>query len=198
MIPFDYPDRPHIRKHGPRGYTDISSFRHWLRDEFSFRCAYCLNRERWQPHQSFVIEHFLPVAYYPEKELVYDNLLYACVSCNSAKGSKLVPDPTQVLLAGDVLVHADGSIEGRSEKASELIESMQLDNWDYREFRRMWIVICGKMSKLGPSTRREVLGFPLHLPDLSKLRPPDGNSRSAGLETSAYTQHQRGELPATY
>lgn len=33
--PFDYPPEPHIRRHGPRGYSDYGSYRPWLRDELS-------------------------------------------------------------------------------------------------------------------------------------------------------------------
>ncbi len=43
--PFRYPDGPHQRRHGPRGYASYESYRPWLRDEFAFRCVYCLTRE---------------------------------------------------------------------------------------------------------------------------------------------------------
>ena len=43
--PFVYPASPHVRRHGPMGYADHASFRPWLRDEFAFRCVYCLRRE---------------------------------------------------------------------------------------------------------------------------------------------------------
>ena len=58
---YRYPSRPHLRKHGPRGYRTAVDFRPWLRDEFLFRCVYCLERE-------------------------YDNLLYVCQACNLRKG----------------------------------------------------------------------------------------------------------------
>src|SRR5258708_6259440 len=45
--PFQYPAAPHVRRHGPQGYADAASFRPWLRDEFTFRCVYCLQREVW-------------------------------------------------------------------------------------------------------------------------------------------------------
>src|SRR4051812_40232372 len=103
MIPFLYPARPVERKHGPRGYADISSFRDWLRDEFSFRCVYCLDRERWQnPRGKFAMNHFLPVADQTGLELAYDNLVYSCAACNLSKAARVVPDPTQVLLRDDV------------------------------------------------------------------------------------------------
>jgi hypothetical protein len=47
MPPFDYPAVPLVRSHGPLGYSDYESYRAWLRDEFAFRCVYCLSREQW-------------------------------------------------------------------------------------------------------------------------------------------------------
>ena len=57
--PFDYP-APHLRRHGPMGYADYASYRPWLRDEFSFRCVYCLLREQWgRVRGLFDLDHFL-------------------------------------------------------------------------------------------------------------------------------------------
>ncbi|MEX0819011.1 MAG: hypothetical protein WD070_05450 [Pirellulaceae bacterium] len=57
--PFLYPTRPHIRRHGPV-YTAYESYRPWLRDEFSFRCVYCLKREQWGVVRgTFDIDHFV-------------------------------------------------------------------------------------------------------------------------------------------
>ena len=71
------------RRHGPRGYADVESFRPWLRDEFSFRCAYCRYREQWgRLKGAFALDHFLPVSVYPKQTRTYDNLLYACRAWN--------------------------------------------------------------------------------------------------------------------
>src|SRR5436309_202187 len=40
--PFAYPHEAHQRRHGPAGYTNYQSYKPWLRDEFAFRCVYCL------------------------------------------------------------------------------------------------------------------------------------------------------------
>lgn len=60
--PFLYPSSIHSRRHGPAGYQNYESFKEWLRDEFSFRCVYCLFRERWYPNgsMSFSIDHVIP------------------------------------------------------------------------------------------------------------------------------------------
>ncbi len=61
-MPFVYPDTPHVRMHGPRGYEAYQSYKDWLRDEFTFRCVYCLERERWYPngHAAFGVDHVKP------------------------------------------------------------------------------------------------------------------------------------------
>jgi len=41
--PFTYPAQPHVRKHAPAGYKDYTEYKPWLRDEFEFRCVYCLH-----------------------------------------------------------------------------------------------------------------------------------------------------------
>src|SRR5581483_1459836 len=114
MTAFTYPAQPHVRRHGPQGYADYPSYRPWLRDEFTFRCVYCLVREQWgRVRRTFDIDHFLPVAQHPDEGTNYDNLLYSCATCNASKGSQRGHDPCQVFLRADVRVAADGSITGR-------------------------------------------------------------------------------------
>jgi hypothetical protein len=68
MDAFVYPSEPHMRRHGPQGYAKISSFRPWLRDEFSFRSVYCLLREQWSLVPGmFGIDHFLPTVFHADK-----------------------------------------------------------------------------------------------------------------------------------
>ena len=68
MIGFEYPNLPHVRRHGPVGYKEYGSFRDWLRDEFTFRCVYCLHREQWCSRgATFHIDHFIPVTADPNR-----------------------------------------------------------------------------------------------------------------------------------
>src|SRR5260370_17565036 len=98
--PFQYPIAPHARRHGPRGYPDYSRFRPWLRDEFSYRCVYCLRREQWELSRGiFHIDLFVPAAIDPGLGTDYDNLLYVCASCNFAKGPPVLPPPLAPLTA---------------------------------------------------------------------------------------------------
>src|SRR5438874_575576 len=53
-MPFKFATAPHARKHGPGGYETYQAYKDWLRDEFTFRCVYCLERERWYPNDAEV------------------------------------------------------------------------------------------------------------------------------------------------
>jgi hypothetical protein len=197
MTPFDYPVSPHVRRHGPRGYKRPESFRPWLRDEFGFRCVYCLDRETWHVSTGhWAVEHFLPVVQYPQHELSYDNLQYVCISCNLTKGKRLVPDPLVALLRDTVVCDDTGQIAGRTPAAVKLIEMMQLDSEECRSFRRRWFRVLRLLPKRDLDLYQELLGWPANLPDLSLLRPPQGNTRE-GVHLSYYARRERGELSAT-
>jgi hypothetical protein len=199
MPAYRYPPRPHRRKHGPQGYRNVAEFRPWLRDEFAFRCVYCLEREQWvNTIGHFHGEHFLPVAARPDLELVYDNLLYACHACNSLKGRLQVPDPSQGLRSTTVTVARDGSIRGRTQEAKRVIDLLQLNDPSYLRRRRLILRIVELAAKHDRMLYRELMGFPDDLPDLSRLHPPAGNSRPAGVAKSYHALRQRDKLPATY
>jgi len=199
MDVFTYPTRPHVRRHGPQGYATLRSFRPWLRDEFSFRCVYCLLREQWSLLPGmFDIDHFQPAAHRADMALAYENLLYCCASCNTAKGALRLPNPEEALLAADVHIHDDGRIEGRTPAARELIRALGLDDPAYNEFRAQWRRMIGLAKEYDPELYQKLMGFPEDLPDLTGLRPPNGNTRPDGVNASFHAERQRGELAETY
>jgi len=198
MIPFEYPEHPHVRRHGPQGYRQPASFRPWLRDEFSFRCVYCLRREQWDRATSLDVEHFLPSRRFPNQRLAYDNLWFACSRCNSAKGDRLIDDPSQALLSHEAIVASDGQIIGQSAEARRIIQALRLNSAEAIHYRRLWIEIIAMAKQFAPDLLLELMAFPEDLPDLSQLRPPGGNSRPEGVAASHHTRRRRGELPATY
>lgn len=199
MTAFLYPSQPHARRHGPQGYADVESYRPWLRDEFAFRCVYCLFREQWgRVVAAFDIEHFLPVSRHPEQERTYDNLLYACAPCNASKGKSVVPDSTAVLLDSGVWVTENGVIHSNYPEAARLIELLGLDSPQFTEFRLLWIGIVALAERYDPSLHRRLMGFPDDLPELKRLRPPDGNTRPEGVGTSYFVKGMEGKLPQTY
>ncbi len=100
MMILDYPPRQDERRHGPADYARYESYRPWLRDEFDFRCVYCLKREKWgQVTFEFELDHFQPQSLKPRLKLVYSNLVYACRRCNAVKLDQSVIDPLKLLRA---------------------------------------------------------------------------------------------------
>lgn len=123
MYYFIYPNQ-YQRKHGPNGYTDYSSFKDWLRDEFSFRCIYCLFRETWTPYGDgfFTVEHLLPKSIYSTDECNYENLFYCCTRCNSNKGIKdFSLSPCEVDYSKHLSVDKNGKIKSLSKEGDVII-----------------------------------------------------------------------------
>lgn len=177
-LAFNYPAFPIERRHGPQGYAHYASYRPWLRDEFQFRCIDCLVREQWgRVSGEFDLDHFLPQRLSPNRTAVYDNLLYGCAVCNLAKSDRVVPDPLATFTAGQVLVHDDGAIEGLTAEADRLIRMLDLDDEEHRRWRRIWIRIIELAHAYDPALYRQLMGYRDDLPDLSRLRPPGGNTR---------------------
>ena len=197
-IPFIYPPVRHVRRHGPVGYADYASYRPWLRDEFSFRCVYCLLREQWGRVRGLFDADFLPVASHADLAADYDNLLYACTSCNLAKRDQEIPDPLIVLTATSVHVAEDGRLHTENAEAACLIEILALDTEEAIEFRMTWIGIVALAANRHPDLHRKLMGFPTELPDLRRLRPRGGNTRPEGVNASWHARRKRGELPETY
>jgi hypothetical protein len=197
--PFVYPATAHVRRHGPAGYADYASYRPWPRDEFTFRCVFCLRREQWgRAVAEFEIDHLDAVSLWPDLATDYDNLLLACGSCNCRKRNRPVPDPTAELLAAAVTVRVDGTIEANNDRARQVVRVLQLDAPEVTEFRAMWIQVIRLAATYDPELYRRLLRFPADLPDLAALRPPGGNSRPDGIEQSYFRRRERGELPDIY
>jgi len=198
--PFQYPTQL-TRNHGPSGYKHYSSFKDWVRDDFLFRCVYCLKRERWDiASNSFALDHFVPQKTSEEGKLDYDNLVYSCGACNAAKGSQSVPDPCSELSAATVVVHEDGTIEPTTADARRIILKLGLDSPEYTHFRQTFIDIVALAfanSESNPSYRR-LMGYPDPLPNLQRKVPPGGNSRPEGIEQSCLSLQEKGLLEMTY
>ena len=198
MTTYRYPASPHRRRHGPTGYADLESFRPWLRDEFSFLCVYCLERETWANLvAAFEIDHFLPVSLHPDKSLDYDNLLYACRACNAVKRQLRVPDPLKVLLSDSVTANGDGRLEVKTRAARRLVDLMDLNRPAYVERRHFILRMVQTAERHDRLLYRMLLGFPNDLPDLTRLRPAI-NLKPKAIAQSFHAQRQRGVLPDAY
>lgn len=201
---FDYPPRPRVRKHGPVGYTDPASFKDWLRDEFAFRCVYCLVRERWYPngHQGFGVEHAKPTSRFPDLSGVYENLVYACNRCNSHKRDLPLLDPGAAAFGEHLRIHPTGAIQGLTAEGRNVILVLRLDFPEVQRVRENYLKLFLAAQKhpdnpLIQSLFQTAFGFPDDLPNLAALRPL-GNSRPEALRDCFHQQRLEGRLPETY
>jgi HNH endonuclease len=202
---FQYPSVPHQRRHGPRGYRHHPSYKPWLRDEYAFRCVYCLCRERWFPDgdDHLSVEHFDPQSLARERRTEYDNLIYACCQCNASKRDcDWLLNPDSQALATHLEVLKDGSIRGLTSEGTACIKVCRLDRPKLTAFRKGLLALVRALAQHptaeGGRLLRHILGFPDNLPNLGVLRPPGGNARPDGVATSAHAQHLQGKLGETY
>lgn len=203
---FDYPPDPTTRRHGPCGYADYKDFKPWLRDDFYYRCVFCLLRERLcRPNgeDKFSVEHVIPKAVRPDLICEYTNLVYSCSKCNSFKGTlETLINPCDEALGVHLVVLDDGRIHPRTEAGADLIRALRLDREELTKFRSELLQAikeaCEKPEGKAAAYVRSLLSFPDELPDLKRLRPPSGNTRPAGIETCCFELRRRGELPETY
>ena len=195
---FDYPEPRSHRRHGPAGYADYESYREWLRDEFCFRCVYCLKRESWgRVTGDFELDHFEPQSAHPEKTLDYENLVYSCRTCNLTKSSNSIDAPFEILHSESLRCNPDGRLVAFSAEANRLILVMDLNSPQAVEWRLMWSRITS-MARLNDSSLHTMLvGFPRNLPALGRKQPPS-NSRPEGIDESWYEKQRRNELPTSY
>jgi hypothetical protein len=196
-FPFLYPVAPLTRRHGPRGYKDYESYRDWLRDEFAFRCVYCLRRETWGPVKAeFDIDHHLPRTARADLTTSYGNLFYCCHRCNLSKGSRTVPDPGRAAVSACMRVLPDGGVEALNQQGLILIDELDLDARQMVRFRALVIRTILSLWRAGDRPAiREWLGLPADLPDLARCKPPGGNARPQGIARSWHARRQRGEEP---
>jgi hypothetical protein len=200
MVGFEYPAQPHQRRHGPAGYKDYGSYRDWLRDEFMFRCVYCLHREQWYSRSgTFHIDHFVPVSADPQGVLQYTNLLYACTTCNEAKADILgLPDPCSVSFRECIEIEAEGRANAKDVVGQRLCDVLRLNSAVNIAYRSRMIRILEAVLRSGEvALYEELMGFPSELPDLRSKRIPR-NDKPEGVANCYFALRERGELPITY
>lgn len=198
-----YSATKHVRRHGPAGYDDYRSFKPWLRDEFHFRCVFCLLRERWVPdgEAAFSVEHFVPKSRDSALVCEYHNLYLACCGCNAAKNDcQVALDPCEEAFGRHLSVDDDGTIIGKTPEGCELIDICHINRPKLREFRLRIVALWSHFHELGQNTNllSQFFGYPEDLPDLSSLRPKGGNRMQGSENGSAFHRRMRGELEDVY
>jgi hypothetical protein len=201
LTPFVYADVPHQRKHGPQGYANYQEYKDWLRDEFVFRCVYCLEREMWYPNRAaaFSVDHVVPQSEDDALICIYGNLVYACVRCNSAKQDVNLIDPTATAFGQHLRVEADGRITALTVEGQDLIDLLHLDKRPAVDVRAEYLrrLRLEEHHPDDPEIRRhfiEAFKYPDDLPNLKALRPPRGNSREAGRESCYFELRRTKQL----
>jgi len=195
---FDYPAAKAERRHGPSGYSSYKSYRPWLRDEFLFRCAYCLKREMWgQITSEFELDHFQPQSISPDLRFDYLNLVYSCRRCNAIKLDQSIDDPLLLLTQEHAVILPDGSLKAESVATIRLIQQLDLNSPTLIRWRQMWIRIVQLAAERDPKLYLQLVGFPDALPNLRRLKPPN-NSRPEGVDESCHAKRLQGSLPMIY
>lgn len=205
--PLAYPTSAHVRKHSPVGYTNYRQFKPWLRDEFTFRCVYCLERERWYPSRAdaFSVDHVVAQAADPKRILVcnYKNLVYACSRCNSLKRDIKLPDPTSMAMAACLSLAADGKMKALNIDGKIIIDILCLNESPVIDTRRSISRVI-KLKRAYPDDPEihelflDVFGYPDDLPDLESKRPRGGKHRESAPVPSYHRLRQLNQLGEIY
>lgn len=85
MNPFLYPESQHLRTQIPGSFSNYRRYKPFLRTEFGRRCVYCRLPDGLKGEDAFGVDHYRPVSRFPGLVCEYENLFYACNSCNSNK-----------------------------------------------------------------------------------------------------------------
>jgi hypothetical protein len=205
-MPFIYAGDPHVRKHAPAGYARYQSYKDWLRDEFTFRCVYCLERERWDRngHAGFGVDHVKPKGQATYAHLVchYPNLVYACNRCNTAKSLRILIDPCEVGFAAHLRVDEEGEITGLTVEGRRVIYILGLDLQRPTNERKKMLRILALYRRY-PAVEEvralylDAFGFPDDLPNLAD-HSRAANTKPEGVLQSYYHQREARILPETY
>jgi hypothetical protein len=198
--PYLYPTTPHVRRHGPKGWNIYRKYRDWLRDEFTFRCVYCLEREVWRDmRQRMHIDHFEPQSIRPGLKCEYTNLLYLCPACNSLKSDSILLDPCVVALGDCLRVSKDGRIEALNDQGKLLIDVLALDQPETKQRRRFNIGNILSHADNNWLMFVEWMRYPENLPNLDdKQNRPPHNDKPEGIAQSFFEKKRRGELAEVY
>ena len=162
---FDYPQHAHQRRHGPRGDNDYRSFKPWLRDEFAFRCVYCLWRETWSAagDPAFSVKHLQSQSRQPELTRDDTNWVNVCCGCNSAKQDHDSPlDPCRDRVAEHVSVSPDGAVIAKSAEGQAMIDLCLLNRPALVSARqtmfRLWTRSTAETSEEARESKHRLFG----------------------------------------
>ena len=211
--PMSFPASPHVRRHGPYGLT-YDKYKDWVRDEFQFRCVYCLHREKWGKDgwRNFQLDHVVAWTADEAKRHIYENIVYSCGSCNWTKQERPLPDPCSVAFHGFYQFEPDGSVTPLDRAGERYIEILGLDAPHLANFRRRTFRTYRRLEELiellGDDVDEleeadvleeiaDLLGYPDDIPDLRRKRHKL-SSKPNSEEQCYFARLERREIPAIY
>ena len=110
-------------------------------------------------------------------------------------------DPCAEGFSEHVCVDSDGMVKWLTEEGQKLVRQLHLNDEKCVTFRRRMMAWVQSASEMPTGPREEILrdllGYPVNLPDLSRSRVP-WNSKPEGLAKCHFERRKRGELPDTY
>ena len=208
-----FPESPHARRHGPYGLT-YDKYKDWVRDEFQFRCVYCLHREKWGKDgcRLFQLDHVVAWTADEAKRHIYENIVYSCGSCNWTKQERPLPDPCSVAFHGFYRFEPDGSVTPLDRAGERYVEILGLDAPHLINFRRRTFRTHRRLEELidliGDDVDElddadvldeiaDLLGYPDDIPDLRRKRHKL-NSKPKSEVQCYFARLERREIPAIY
>ena len=198
IAPYAYPNTQHRRRHGPMGYASYGEYLPWIKDEFSFRCVYCLKRIVWAPTDVWALDHVIPKEVEPERICDYENLVLSCQCCNRQKSSHRLADPCRVAYGSCLRVEASGEVKWLNGQGKRLVNTIRLNHPRYVRERQKWLKVLALAARHDRVLFETLMGYPPDLPDLSRLKPPSGNRRPDGVWDSFHSRRARGEALRIY
>ena len=203
--PFVYPETPHRRKHDPAGYANYQDYKPWLRDEFTFRCVYCLEREMWYPDRagSFSGDHVVAQKDDPSRVCDYTNLVYACTRCNCLKSRVRLLDPTAVQFGQHLRIESDGMVHALSKEGEFLVRQLHLNKDPALAVRKYHLDVLALNQEFPEHAKVQSLFlqsfcYPEELPNLVVLIPPAGNALEINKYACFHTRREKGLLEKVY
>lgn len=121
---FYYPNKKHTRSEVPPRYKRYQSYKPFLKREFRGTCVYC-RKPDWTAESEFGTDHYKPQVDFPSLSNDYDNLFYACNSCNRKKGTKwpspkerkqgmVIPNPCDYVMSDHLKLDSAKTVRAKS------------------------------------------------------------------------------------
>lgn len=91
-----------VRSYTGEKWKTNTTNKKYLAIDFKHRCAYCDDLDNISNgSKTYSVEHFAPKAKFPHLRYTYDNLLYSCSYCNTAKSDDWPSDSPSKNVVGE-------------------------------------------------------------------------------------------------